>query len=386
MVRGSALMQALWPLGLARPQQHPLEPAGASTPPLQQQNLSEYWRLSAVAADSAASTAATAAAAAAAASSECKVPGLAKDRAKALRFFCYAVVVPDSSEPDLLRFQLKKRAGIFSCDGFAIFSNVTSLGHGLPMVLDVINGPMTVNRASWLQHFFIGDALNTPLFMQAWRWFLHTGTHNDYDWTIKLDADTVFWAPVLRLVLADPLPVTIPPCKRANRTQPLVLTVSGDWLPGPIEALNTAAMRRIMRRLHNCSSDLPPNDWGEDLWLSKCRGLGDASTQPVASCVPLGDRLLQWEGVPVWETARCNLPDGPSAALHPYKTLNKQRNCLEKMMRVATRRYHVDELSVSEDYVPEGNGTAGGNEVSFSYGGSETRMLRRCGSVWCWRE
>ena len=71
-----------------------------------------------------------------------------REPSPSLRFFCYAVVLPDSYEVDLLRYQLEHRAGIFSCDGFAVFSNQTSLGDGLPVVVPAIPGPMTVPKGT----------------------------------------------------------------------------------------------------------------------------------------------------------------------------------------------------------------------------------------------
>ena len=90
-----------------------------------------------------------------------------------------------------------------------------------------------------------------------------------------------------------------PRCRRAARTDPLALTFWGDWLPGPIEAFNAAAMGRVMARLRRCAADFPPDDFGEDIWLQQCRRENDDTQNPVASCVPLGARLLQWEGVSI---------------------------------------------------------------------------------------
>ena len=318
-------------------------------------------------------------------SQNCSLPPLTRARSRQLRLFCYSVVMPSPSyEVGLLKYQLRERAGIFSCDGFAVFSNVSSLDNGTDIpVVRAIKGPMTAPRAPWMKRLTNGDALNTPLFMHAWKWFADTKTHEQYDWTIKLDADTVFYAPFLRLTLADRLPISSSTrCDRAARTDPFALTYWGDWLPGPIEALNAEAMRRILARVQRCASELPPDEFGEDIWLSRCRQEADGSHEPVASCIPLGNRLLRWEGVPFGTSARCDLPDGPTAALHPFKSLEEQKTCLT-MVRHASAS--ASEGNTSAAHVPvrafETNLPAPTNVT-----GTADALPVACGSVWCWKE
>ena len=316
----------------------------------------------------------------------CSLPPLTHSQ-QPLRLFCYSVVMPSPSyEVGLLKYQMGQRAGIFSCDSFAVFSNVSSLDDAPEIpVVQVIHGPMTVPRGdSWMKRLTNGDALNTPLFMHAWKWFADTKTHEQYDWTIKLDADTVFYAPLLRLTLAERLPISFSTswqCDHAARTDPFALTFWGDWLPGPIEALNSEAMNRILARVKRCAADMPPDEFGEDIWLSRCREEADELHEPVASCIPLGDRLLQWAGVPIGSTARCELPDSPTAALHPFKSVEQQKTCLTMVQRAAASLYHVNVTELPGRHAPEAEGSA-----FVGLRRSAPALPVTCGSVWCWKE
>ena len=266
----------------------------------------------------------------------CSAPQLSSDAAQRQRLLCYVIVVPNSSEIDLLRFQNERGVGIFSCDNYAVFSNASDIGLGFPVV-HAIDGPMLVPRSPAERKHVYGDALNTPLFMPIWKWFAGSRMHEQYDWAVKLDADSVFYAPLMRQVTAERLPTAYPRCRRSNRTDPMVLTIRDGWLPGPIEAFNSAAMERLTSRLELCSVEFPPSLYGEDIWLQRCREQLDTARNPVASCVPLGKRLLQWSEVSMKGEADCALADGASAALHPYKTVAQQRACYDELLEAVPR-------------------------------------------------
>lgn len=306
---------------------------------------------------------------------DCATPALANVSRVPARLFCYAVVTPGSYEVELLQYQMQHRAGIFGCDSFVVFSNVSELGLGLP-VRSVIEGPMDVHHNAFKQ--FRGDALNTPIFMPVWTWLAANNVSEGFDWTVKLDADSVFYAPLLRHVTAGPLPVSFPSCRRAARSDPLALTYWQDWLPGPIEAINAAGMRLILSRLSRCVARFPPGDYGEDIWMQRCRAEAVNATEQV-SCVPLGARLLQWEGVtPVGnifdKNVQCDLPRGPSAALHAFKSLDEQRTCLAAMVRAAATDYLADDPEVVADHM----GLLATDVVAHSM-----RTPVPCGHVWC---
>ena len=350
------------PVGLAKPNLHLGPPRAAS-------NLLQFFKED---------------------SQNCSLPPLTSS--EPLRLFCYSVVMPSPSyEVGLIKYQMGQRAGIFSCDSFAVFSNVSRLDDAPEIpVVRVIHGPMIVPRGdSWMRRMTNGDALNTPLFMHAWKWFADTKTHEQYDWTIKLDADTVFYAPLLRLTLAERLPISFATswqCDHAARANPFALTFWGDWLPGPIEALNSEAMKRILARVRRCAADIPPDEYGEDIWLSRCREEADELHEPVASCIPLGEKLLQWAGVPLGSTTQCDLPEYPTAALHPFKSVEQQKTCLAMVQRAAARLYHVNVTEVPEG---KGDGPQGSEASASAFVGLRRRSTPApvtCGSVWCWKE
>ena len=146
-------------------------------------------------------------------------------------------------------------------------------------------------------------------------------------------------------------------------------------------------MRRILARVEKCAADLPPDEFGEDIWLSRCRQKADESHEPVASCIPLGSKLLQWEGVPIGTSAQCDLPDNPTAALHPFKSVEEQKTCLAMMQRAGASVYHVNVTQLRA-----GQEGSQGSESSASVDRARLDVLQTpalpvtCGSVWCWKE
>ena len=106
----------------------------------------------------------------------------------------------------------------------------------------------------------------------------------------------------------------------------------------------------------------------------------------MASCIPLGEKLLQWAGVPLGSTTQCDLPEYPTAALHPFKSVEQQKTCLAMVQRAAARLYHVNVTEVPEG---KGDGPQGSEASASTFVGLRRRSTPApvsCGSVWCWKE
>ena len=76
---------------------------------------------------------------------DCATPALANVSRVPARLFCYAVVTPGSYEVELLQYQMQHRAGIFGCDSFVVFSNVSATIRTIVVKLEDgtlwVNGP-----------------------------------------------------------------------------------------------------------------------------------------------------------------------------------------------------------------------------------------------------
>merc|ERR550525_448314 len=110
--------------------------------------------------------------------------------------FCWALTVPEGEEPTLLKWQASKKAGIFGCDKAAVYSNQPVNIGGEPA--HVIESDMKCEYGGDSQ-----SALNTWIFIAAWKKVLEDGYHAAHDWTAKVDPDTVFFPNRLKALLTQ---------------------------------------------------------------------------------------------------------------------------------------------------------------------------------------
>jgi len=95
--------------------------------------------------------------------------------------FCFTIVTPHTHEPSLVQAQHKSGIGIFQCDGYLVFS-----GRKFPRSV-----------GADLETFYEIDA-----FHRVWDDVLVDGRYRIFEWTVKLDPDTVFFPERLRHHLA----------------------------------------------------------------------------------------------------------------------------------------------------------------------------------------
>eukprot|EP00415_Alexandrium_ostenfeldii_P004524 UN4524 len=107
-------------------------------------------------------------------------------------------------EVRLLRFLWRHGFGVFTCDEFQIFSNASVVelfaadDESAPEDLSI---PVTVINASLSADDQAGR-WNANVFVHVWRRVFLERRYKRYDWTLKLDVDTVFfpgsrWSPPL---------------------------------------------------------------------------------------------------------------------------------------------------------------------------------------------
>jgi len=228
-----------------------------------------------------------------------------------IRLFCFALSMPVGYEPHFLKMQHSLRTGIFACDGYEVYSNKTmKVASGIET--KIVQSDLTCGRG--------GDsytALNSWIFIAVWRRVIDDGTYKDYDWTVKVDPDAVFFADRLRSVLAD------------HRSAGYVGNC-GYGMHGPIEVLSRRAVLTLAKdyaasddkaKPERCVKELRFGLWGEDMFLDQCL----TKVHKVSSVVDV--RLLC--------EANCNCPDwfwcvngSQRVSFHPFKRADMYRQCL----------------------------------------------------------
>eukprot|EP00928_Gymnodinium_smaydae_P064736 TRINITY_DN47_c1_g1_i1.p1 TRINITY_DN47_c1_g1~~TRINITY_DN47_c1_g1_i1.p1 ORF type:complete len:431 (-),score=70.19 TRINITY_DN47_c1_g1_i1:61-1353(-) len=121
--------------------------------------------------------------------------------------YCFMLIPPVGYERELVRMQHELSLGIFGCDARTVVSNET-----FPLAPDgestlAVPGDMHSGSNNWTwARFNVKLALNTGVFLRVWKVLYALGLWRNYDFTLKLEADTVFFPNRLRDVLhARPL-------------------------------------------------------------------------------------------------------------------------------------------------------------------------------------
>mmetsp|Transcript_35267 Transcript_35267/g.101284 ORF Transcript_35267/g.101284 Transcript_35267/m.101284 type:complete len:562 (-) Transcript_35267:151-1836(-) len=176
--------------------------------------------------------------------------------------YCFSLMLPWGNEVSLIRAQLAKGVGIFSCDDWTVISNQSVvLSPGPPALIrtDVMGGSLKCS--------FGGEyhtALNSEIFYRVWSKVAKIGRFSQHDWTVKMDPDAVLLPMRLRQHVAGRIPAT-----------PLYINNCFEGLHGPIEVVSSGGMKVFADGLEHCRESLE-GEWmtyGEDVWLRRCFGL-----------------------------------------------------------------------------------------------------------------
>jgi len=230
--------------------------------------------------------------------------------------FCFALMMPGTSEVQLLQTALAMGAGIFGCSATSVFSNQDILLPGPPAVhTSVIEGDLSCDTSP-VYH----TALNTRVFVKVWEKVFTEYIFSRYDWTIKADPDAVF----LPGRLVEHLRPGADGYPDGRRDAAYVLNC-GVGLHGPIEVLSQRAVLRFKDGgLVECERKRL-TDWsvsGEDDFASKC-------------WPELGiDRIIDFG---VLDEAHCGGQVSPcmsgKVAFHPFKEPEAWKTCLWQAQR-----------------------------------------------------
>jgi len=134
-----------------------------------------------------------------------KVPlvNLDGDHVDGPTLYCFMVVLPWGEERDAIKIQFKAKVSIFQCDEHNVLSSEEyPLNDDGDASTVSFGGDMHVgfNSWTWAPNTL---ALNTEVFLRAWKKIYSMGTWENFDFTIKTETDTVFIPWRLKALLAS---------------------------------------------------------------------------------------------------------------------------------------------------------------------------------------
>jgi hypothetical protein len=156
-------------------------------------------------------------------------------------------------------------------------------------------------------------ALNIPVFVRVWKLIFHDAMFWNYNWTVKVDPDTVFLPQRLRhLVMDGPEP-----------SKSLYFNnCEIDAMHGPIEVMSRAAMGAYKWGIDHCldSKVASVKEDGEDVFLRNCLEYLQVR------------RLDDW-GMLTEKACKEDMSKGcisGKVAFHPFKTSRSYARCLRE--------------------------------------------------------
>jgi len=215
------------------------------------------------------------------------------------------------TEVALMRATYSRNAGIFNCNGWRVFSNdVVPLDDKGEVMTTAIPGPMSKKVA--IPNMETEKMLaNTGVFFRAWDQVLQTRLFDDFDWTVKLDPDAVFFPERLRKHLKagwykPEYNIYFKNCQR------------WDSMQGPIEIFSHEAMTTFAERIGECKKAIDCSTIGEDIFMQQCTKL--LGVQGKAEWTMLDDKYCN-------PCPNCPCSNGWTVSFHPFKSIQAYAQC-----------------------------------------------------------
>jgi len=225
--------------------------------------------------------------------------------------FCWALVLPGTYEEELLKMQHSKNLSIFGCDGWDVYSNMSiTLDRGLKT--RIVDSDLSCDIGGEFM-----TALNTEIFLAVWSQVFSDKRYLGFEWTAKVDPDTVWFPERLRARLA----------RWHEQEEGTYLNNCRFGLHGPIEVFSRNALKAFEKDLAagkdeaRCVKEQEWELWGEDLFVDQC-------FIHVLNVNRVNDWALICEDhcdCPEWKGCRVK----GKVAFHPFKSVNDYLGCLE---------------------------------------------------------
>lgn len=178
--------------------------------------------------------------------SEYQVYGVSGDYAARPSLFCFMAVLPGSPEMALVEEARKRQAGIWGCEARKVFHSKKSDYH------------------EWSETG-VTTLANTDVFVKIWDQVKEDGQYLLQDWTVKVDADCVWFPARLRSHLQALKAPAYTPIYIKNTLPRYTL---GGWL-GAIEIFSKTAVEAYTDNAAECVEHIGTNS-GEDGFLKDC--------------------------------------------------------------------------------------------------------------------
>ena len=217
-------------------------------------------------------------------------------------------------EADLLRVHLE-HGTLHGCDAFDVFSNTTHFTQSLPdrfAMISAVEGVMDVEKGGPFN-----TSLNSRIFQQVWRAVFFLGRYRSFDWIVKIDPDTLFFADSLRTRLEG-----LRPRVRGQHDEVIMLNANHNVdVHGPLIVLTKAAVDAYAADPMRCEIGVDVTEKSEDWYLHECMKLLGVTERP-------GPWLLKerYGDAGIALEQHCADPHLPSA-LHPIKSPESLRDC-----------------------------------------------------------
>lgn len=264
-------------------------------------------------------------------------------KAPSVSLFCVVLFLAYTSEQELLLNAFDRKVGVFQCDHHAIYSNqVVELRPGL------VSRRISSSMKAELGGQFV-TRMNLGVFMALCRQLIIDSDYLNFDWTVKVDPDTVWFPQRLRSSITE-----------------YTWGVSGDGiylnncpngLHGPIEVFSQGALHALFLKIPTCNAKFNGPKciqncegvwkqvsvcngecidwWGEDIWIDQClkrfstarRAFAKDLLQEEHCQLPPSGKLPRW-GKTDW--ASCKYQD--VVAFHPFKNVSGYNQCLDNAL------------------------------------------------------
>jgi hypothetical protein len=238
--------------------------------------------------------------------------------------YCFAAMMPEGSERGLLEVAASVNQGVFGCDEADVFSSKHGTVGGINITVPVVNFSMTAP--------FVPGApyrANTEVFRVIWHAVYKADKWRKYNWTLKLDPDTVFIPDAFRFSLAWHGEQAA--CK--DQKGCWILNCGYGAIFGAAEVLSSKAMAVFGANLWSSTCGYRG---AEDQWINNCvHQLGIGKSQDIESFCMRGcdvqtqtTRFLRAQ----WHVCKHNFTscEGPQSVWHPAANATLMKSCYRK--------------------------------------------------------
>jgi len=215
-----------------------------------------------------------------------------------------------------MKNQLRKKAGIFGCNDFAVISDhKESLGLGSPGCHEVwtwVNKVPAVRVGKYgVNGMTTNSWLNALTFIIAWDTLISSNHLWAHDWVVKVDPDAIFLPDRLRTKLT---PLTGGPRFLLNCND------HGPKIFGALEVFSVPAIRKYQQQIGICKG-MNWQGWGEDMYMQEC--MKRLAVPGVVDFALVGDSRCGF--------APCT--DGTRVAFHAFKDIPSWNGCYQQAIR-----------------------------------------------------